>query len=146
MIYLDVVTKETGCMRVIPGSHRRPLHIDLEPLITQKEDSTLITFGITGQDMPFFPLATQPGDVAFFNHCLWHSVFNGWAGRRYIALKFAAKPTTDAHIASLRRWSPYAFGPDEAFLNSPDPCIRRMVENLVELGKNGIGLQNDKIM
>ena len=24
MIYLDVVTKETGCMRVIPGSHRRP--------------------------------------------------------------------------------------------------------------------------
>ena len=88
--------------------------------------------------MPFFPLETQPGDVVFFNHCLWHSVFNGWAVRRYIALKFAAKPTTAAHIASLRRWSPYAFEPDEALLNSPHPRIRRMVENLVELGKNGI--------
>ena len=138
MLYLDAVTKETGCMRVIPGSHRRPLHTDLEPLIAQKEDSTRITFGVTGQDMPYFPIETQPGDVVFFNHCLWHSMFNGWVGRRYIALKFAAKPTTHAHIASLRRWSPYAFEPDEAFLNSPCPRIRRMVENLVQLGKNGI--------
>jgi ectoine hydroxylase-related dioxygenase (phytanoyl-CoA dioxygenase family) len=140
MLYLDDVTKDRGCMRVIPGSHRMPLHTDLEPLIAQKEDSSLNTFGVNGQDIPYFPLETQPGDVVFFNHCLWHGMFNGWVGRRYIALKFAVRPTTEVHITSLRRWSPYAFEPDEAFLNSEHPRIRRMVENLVELGEHGLSV------
>ena len=135
MVYLDAVTAANGCIRVIPGSHRLPLHTDLEPLIAQKVDSTLITFGISGPEIPYFPVETEPGDVVFFNHCLWHAMFNGWAGRRYIALKFAAVPTTQEHIASLQRWSPYAFEPDEAFLNSTRPRIRGMVENLVELGQ-----------
>ncbi|MCZ6676775.1 MAG: phytanoyl-CoA dioxygenase family protein [Candidatus Poribacteria bacterium] len=130
MIYLDPVTKERGCLRVIPGSHRLPLHTDLQPLIAQKEDSCQKTFGVAGADLPCFPLEAQPGDVVFFNHCLWHGMFGGWAGRRYIALKFAALPTTGAHMASLQRWSPYALKPDAAFVNSDRPRIRGMMENI----------------
>ena len=133
MLYLDQVTKDTGCLRVMPGSHRLPFHTDLEPLIAQNADSSMMTFGVEGSDLPCFPLEAQPGDVVFFNHCLWHAIFGGWAGRRYIALKFAAKPKNDAHIASLRRWSEYAFHPHEAFVNSNRPRIRSMVENIVGL-------------
>jgi len=31
-IYLDTVTKDTGCLRIIPGSHKNPLHDQLQPL------------------------------------------------------------------------------------------------------------------
>ena len=31
-IYLDPVTEETGCLRVVPGSHKNPLHEQLQPL------------------------------------------------------------------------------------------------------------------
>ena len=137
MIYLDPVTKERGCLRVIPGSHRLPLHMDLGPLIAQKADSSTSTYGVSGSDLPCFPLEAQPGDVVFFNHCLWHGMFGGWAGRRYIALKFAAKPTTEAHMTSLRRWSPYALKPNPAFVNSDRPRIQSMMEGVPGVGSSG---------
>ena len=31
-IYLDPVTVDTGCLRVVPGSHKNPLHDQLQPL------------------------------------------------------------------------------------------------------------------
>ena len=31
MLYLDETTKESGALRVIPGSHRMPLHGEIEP-------------------------------------------------------------------------------------------------------------------
>ena len=31
-LYLDPVRKETGCLRVVPGSHRNPLHDELQPM------------------------------------------------------------------------------------------------------------------
>ena len=31
-IYLDAVTKDTGCLRIVPGSHKNPLHDHLQPL------------------------------------------------------------------------------------------------------------------
>ena len=37
-LYLDRVTKDTGCLRVIPGSHRLPLHDALDPLRQQRRD------------------------------------------------------------------------------------------------------------
>ena len=43
--YLDPVMKDTGCLRVIPGSHRLPLHTDLDPLKRQRADTSLRPFG-----------------------------------------------------------------------------------------------------
>ena len=45
-LYLDPLTKETGCLRVIPGSHRLPLHETLKPWAQ---------FGLLRHRCPLFP-------------------------------------------------------------------------------------------
>ncbi len=135
MLYLDPVTKNTGCLRIIPGSHRMPLHKELGAQTMGRDiDPDVRPFGLSGEDLPGFPLESESGDVVFFNHCLFHSIYGGWEGRRIIALKFAAKPTTDRHLDVLNNYTRIAFQPHQAFLNSDRPRIRGMVENLVELG------------
>ena len=51
-----------------------------------------------------------------------------------MAMKFAAKPTCDADLASVQWWSKYAFQPDEALLNSDSPRLQGMVKDLANLG------------
>ena len=51
--------------------------------------------------------------------------------------KFAAKPTTEAHMASLRRWSPYALKPNAAFVNSDRTRIQNMMEGIAGVESNG---------
>ena len=142
-LYLDVTTEDAGALRVIPGSHRMPLH-DL--LVTQllkyyfkqsaTEDVPIASnaLGVTGPEMPSFPLESTPGDIVFFNQSLFHAVYGGRGRqRRYIALKYAENPVTDKHIASLQKWTEYVFHPDEVFLNSERPRIRSMIDGLVGL-------------
>ncbi len=137
MLYLDPVTKDTGCLRIIPGSHRMPFHQELG---AQEADPQSMPFGAPGEDLPCYPLESEPGDVVLFNHSLFHSVYGGWDGRRVIAFKFAAKPTTDRdlnalnHTASVSYSISNVFRPHENFLNNERPRIRGMVKNLVELG------------
>ena len=141
-IYLDPVTEESGCLRVLPSSHRMPYHAELLQLHAQhragQEDPELTPFGVKGVDIPGVPLETEPGDFVLFNQCLYHSVFNGFAGRRYIALKFAAVPATDQDLASLVRTSRDIFNPVGTFAGSDSPRVRAMVEPLEELAaRNG---------
>ncbi len=137
MLYLDPVTKDTGCLRIIPGSHQMPFHQELG---AQEMDPQSMPFGALGEDLPCYSLESDPGDVVLFNQCLFHSVFGGWEGRRIIALKLAAHPTNDRDLNALNNTSSiyYArskvFRPHQNFLNSKRPRIRGMVENLVELG------------
>ncbi len=134
MIYLDPLDKDSGCLRVIPGSHQLPLHGQIEPQEHHQHEDHVKPFDITGPDMPGFPLECRPGDVIFFNHSLWHGMFNGTKGRRYIALKFAARPLMDKQLASLRYYTKHMFEPADILLKSDNPKIRRMVEDLPRLG------------
>ena len=134
MIYLDPLDKGSGCLRVIPGSHQLPLHQEIEPEEHHQHAETVKPFDVTGSDMPCFPLECRPGDVIFFNHSLWHGMFNGTKGRRYIALKFAARPLTDKQLASLHYYTKHMFEPADNLLKSDNPIIRRMVEDLPRLG------------
>ena len=61
-------------------------------------------------------------------------MFNGKKGRRYLALKFAAQPTTDKHLASLRYYKNNFFDPPSVLLNSNRLRIRQMVQDLPRLG------------
>ena len=125
-MYLEKVTRESGCLRVIPGSHRMPLHRDLEKLEVEPDSCP---FGVEGADVPCSALESNPGDAILFNHCMWHAAYGGRAGRRYIALKFAARPFSDDHLTSLTRYTPGVFDPHDNFLNSSEPRIRRIVED-----------------
>ena len=82
--YLDDLTRDTGCLRVIPGSH----HVEdsfantLQEHIRQSPE----TWGITGAEVPAFALETRPGDVAVFNHNLKHAAFGGSTRRRMFTI------------------------------------------------------------
>ena len=143
--YLDPVTKDTGCLRVIPGSHRPPMHDQLRTLINRNEPNPSPL--VEPRNVPCFPLESQPGDVVFFNHNTWHSAFGGQTGRRMFTLNVKAKPTTerqiqymrDAYQGNLKYQDGHQFTNkgrlyDDSFLYSDRPRIKAMVQKLVELG------------
>jgi len=134
MLYLDPLNKDNGCLRVIPGSHRLPLHTQIEPENRHQHGEYVKPFDVSGPDIPGFPFECRPGDVIFFCQSLWHGMFNGKDSRRYVALKFADRPTTDKHLASLRYYKKDIFEPSDVLLKSDHPRIRKMVENLPRLG------------
>ena len=132
-VYLDPVDLAHGCLRVIPGSHRQPLHESIEPEYRHQRGVTVYPYAVDGPDMPSVPFESEPGDVVFFHQSLWHAVFNGWPNRRYIALKYAAKPKTDNQIASLVYYSKNdVLNVPESILNSDRLSLRNMVCNLQE--------------
>jgi len=145
MIYLTPVTKDTGCLRVIPGSHKLTLYRELDALNEQKDDTSQRVFGLAGQDLPCFPLETMPGDVVIFNHYIYHSVYKGDGARRYIAMKFVSLPTKAAHFASLLHFSPYVFEPEAAFVQSDRPRLQGMVASIGELKQKALDLQQNSV-
>ena len=137
MLYMEPMRKEQGALRVIPGSHRSPLHRDLMSFQERHSEKDPSFYGMPGDQVPCYALETEPGDMLIFNHSLFHGVYGKQGRRRYIALKFAACPTCDADFASLQYWSPYAFEPDESLIRSEQSRIRDMVGGLQEMGARG---------
>jgi ectoine hydroxylase-related dioxygenase (phytanoyl-CoA dioxygenase family) len=136
-LYLDPLSRETGCLRVIPGSHRPPFHEDLRPLAK----------GVRESDVPSFALESQPGDVFFLNMNLWHASAGGEPGRRHMALNFVPEPTSPEHDALLEenhrivlrlmgelQYSQPGRVFEDAFLQSDDPRIRRLTSRWIKLG------------
>jgi len=69
--YLDPVTRNTGALRVIPGSHRvgEPFADQLQRDIRNSEQA----WGMRGDQVPAVALETQPGDILVFNHDIKHA-------------------------------------------------------------------------
>lgn len=143
--YLDPVAKDTGALRVIPGSHRPPLFNDLMVLHGKKGDVT--PYGVAAREVPCVPLESQPGDVVMFNQATWHASFGGKTGRRMFTLNFAAAPTLPEHEARLKEIyhgnleyaKTHQFTQTnrvyaESFLHSASPRVQNMTAKLVEWG------------
>ena len=134
--YLDPVSKDTGCLRIIPGSHKAAYADRLEVTSERDEEPGFTPFGVSPADVPGFSLETEPGDVVIFNQDAHHGSFGG-VGRRMFAMSFVTNPTTEEHVGYLRR----AYGatkrtlrPHQTLVDSDRPRIRRMVAKLLELG------------
>jgi hypothetical protein len=97
--YLDRVTRDTGCLRVIPGSHRIG-----NPWVNEvrRVASPLESFGIHGSEVPSMALESTPGDVVVFNHNLHHASFGGSNTRRMFTLNFCQHAATPLEVAELR--------------------------------------------
>jgi len=135
-IYFDSLNKETGCLRVIPGSHLRPFADNLHLLGNQYDDSTSMPFGVMGPEVPCVALESEPGDVVIFTESVQHGSFGGRA-RLQLTTQYIANPTTEEHLAQMREWHDgykWGFHPAESAINSDRPRVRRMVSRLVELG------------
>lgn len=84
--YLDPVTRDTGAVRVIPGSHRcgDAFADGLEADIRKSNDM----WGIPGHEVPAAVLETEPGDIVVFWHNTKHAAFGGSKRRRMYTMNF----------------------------------------------------------
>lgn len=89
--YLDHLTRDTGALRVIPGSHHAGDRF--------REMMAGVHGGeigqMRGQDLPAVALEVVPGDLLLFDHRLYHASFGGGRRRRMFTQNVFA-PTPDA--------------------------------------------------
>ena len=89
--YLDPVTRDTGCLRVIPGSchfgdrFTAAVH---EGVPVTRQSSPEEFWGIDGSEVPAQAIESQPGDMLMFNHKTKHSSWGGSDRRRMFTLNF----------------------------------------------------------
>ena len=87
--YLDPLTRDSGALRVIPGSHRQgePYADWLQEKVKGSQDE----WAIAGADVPAMALETQPGDVVCFNHNTKHAAFGGSKRRRMFTINLCQR-------------------------------------------------------
>ena len=135
--YLDPLTRETGALRVVPGSHRPDEPDPWAILRSRNDDPGFRPFGVRPCEIPSVTLETQPGDVVVFTEDLLHAAFGGVPGRHQHAVSFFKNPQTDEEVAYVRNHYErclFSFHPTESYINSDRPRVQRMVSRLVELG------------
>ena len=98
--YLDKVTRETGALRVIPGSHR--MGEGGAPWQARQAGRSQELWGIAGKDVPSVALESEPGDVVMFDHNLMHASFGGNGWRRMFTMNLCAHGETPAEIEEMR--------------------------------------------
>ena len=104
--YLDPVATGTGCLRVIPGSHK---HGDafantLEEVRRIRDEvgnPSRELWGVDGSEVPAVPLEVTPGDLIMFNHQIKHSSWGGGDRRRMFTLNFEER-YADEDLDTLR--------------------------------------------
>jgi ectoine hydroxylase-related dioxygenase (phytanoyl-CoA dioxygenase family) len=100
--YLDPVTRHTGCLRVLPGSHR-PDHFIRKEKIDPNRSEEL--FGVAPSEFPGnIALETSPGDVVLFNHDLFHASFGGGKQRRMFTMNVTRHCLSEPDMERIRRY------------------------------------------
>ncbi len=137
--YLDPLTRETGALRVIPGSHkvndRYAEALEQEVKNSVRTDEQKL-FGVKGKDIPAVALETNPGDVGIFNHCTKHSSWGGGKRRRMFTINCSSRYKTE-HLHHLRDnisgharfWNDSTYG--EAMLRTAGPKRMRHLEQVL---------------
>jgi Phytanoyl-CoA dioxygenase (PhyH) len=93
--YLDPLTKDTGSLRVIPGTHDMESHYaaNLRENLKNRHKVPEI-FGVEGDEIPSHPLEVVPGDILVGNFRTLHGSFHGGANRRLFTLNFRREQAT----------------------------------------------------
>ena len=87
--YLDPLTRDTGALRVIPGSHL--CGDGYADMLSEQVRNSQELWGLHGQDIPAAVLETQPGDVVLFNHNTKHAAFGGGTRRRMFTMNLSQR-------------------------------------------------------
>ncbi len=137
-LYLEPLAADSGCLRIIPGSHVSPFVDTLKPLKKQYFDQSYRPFGLTGPELYGHVIESRPGDVVVFPEEIFHAAFHGGSGRAQLAINFAANPVSDEQVSFVRglydRPTNRAFMPPPTYIDSDRPRLRNMVSRLCELG------------
>jgi len=87
--YLDPITRDTGSLRVIPGSHLITDQYALQ--LQEKLGRSNENWGLSGSEIPAVALETQPGDIVCFNHNTKHAAFGGSNNRRMFTINLSQR-------------------------------------------------------
>ena len=117
---IDPHTPTSGCMRFIPGSHRRgALDLDCtsEVLGTQMSDAVLEAVGLSADDA--VDLVLEPGDLALWNPFLVHGSGANRAGhrRRLYINGYVRAEDCDRGEWAFRGGLPVPLGPEPALVH-----------------------------
>lgn len=132
--YLDPVTRDTGCLRVIPGSHKMgDTYADALQRDIGKSQSV---WSMSGPEIPAIALETNPGDLVCFNHNTKHAAFGGSARRRMFTMNLC-QPYPEHRLGELRDyisggarfWVEEGYG--EAMIRTATPARRRYLEQVM---------------
>lgn len=132
--YLDSLTRDTGCLRVIPGSHRLgdTFADGLQKQIRQSAD----VWGVEGKDVPALALETQPGDILVFNHNTKHAAFGGNKARRMFTINLCQRypeeriqELRDYVSGAARFWIDRVYG--EKMVRTAGPQRQRHLEQVM---------------
>ena len=96
-MYLDPLTRETGALRFVPGSHRQGWQGNLD---------TRALWGISTEEVPCVVPDNQPGDVIVFNQMTLHNALGGGNRRRMLNILACSACRTETERAFLRRRLP----------------------------------------
>lgn len=138
--YLDPVGPTSGALRLVPGSHRNPLHDDLRSYIE--------TMSPPLEGIPAQVCTSSPGDVVAFDMRCWHASIGGDTGRRMSTCCYYKNPATPAEEQAARqraagsRKAPAQYNRPDDPLFHPDwvanrpnsPLRRRWIDRLGQLG------------
>ena len=127
--YLDPVTRDTGCLRVIPSSHKLGdafAESLQETLVNSRANHSEQHWGLAGSSVPAVALESEPGDLLMFNHRIKHSSWGGSDRRRMFTLNFQQRFRDEDldqlrdHISGMARfWAEEPYG--EAMLKTATP-------------------------
>jgi hypothetical protein len=95
-LYLDALTRDSGALRVIPGSHWEGdrfcdlLQRELPEWIPER------ALTMPGRDVPATAIESRPGDLVCFDHRIKHASFGGANSRRMFTLNWVEGDHTPA--------------------------------------------------
>ncbi|MCY3737359.1 MAG: phytanoyl-CoA dioxygenase family protein [Gemmatimonadaceae bacterium] len=91
--YLDRLTRDSGAIRVIPGSHRygEGYAEALQAGVRESEEH----WGVSGDQVPAVAVETAPGDVVVFHQGTKHSAWGGGDRRRMFTLNCTRRHTEE---------------------------------------------------
>ena len=101
--YLQPLDGNSGALRLIPGSHKDPLHSDIERIdLKESNEGVIAEIGLDIDEMPACIAVSQPGDVVLFDSRVWHASWGGGKDRRMCSVNYFASPTTPEEEASMQ--------------------------------------------
>lgn len=133
-LYLDPLTRETGSLRVIPGSHLTGDRY--AEWLGERVRKSQEFWGMVGKDIPAVAFETRPGDVVLFNHNTKHAAFGGSPRRRMFTINLCQRYPED-RLDALRNyiggharfWVDRAYS--ETMVRTAGPERRRHLEQVM---------------
>ena len=106
--YLQPVRADTGCLRVLPGSHFPPMR-DRMDLWYERHGNTIVSKAKESDTIAWpaaIALESDPGDAVIFNVNVYHAAVGDSADRRVIYINYIQKPRTPEHEEYLKSIHP----------------------------------------